>query len=452
MNSWARDAIFYHLYPLGACGAPRRNDFRSEPEPRLSVLEGWIPHIVELGCTAVWLGPVFESTAHGYDTADYRTVDRRLGRNGDLKRLVGRFHEAGIRVILDGVFNHAGRDFPPFRDLIEKGEASPYRGWFRGVDFSRRSPEGDRFSYEGWNGCYDLVRFDLGNGEARSYLLDSVRTWFSDFGIDGIRLDAADCVDLGFQRELAAMVRGIDPEAFLMGEIVHGDYRTWANGETLDSVTNYECYKGLWSSHRDGNYHEIAWSLDRQFGPSGMYRDLPLYAFAENHDVDRVASLVGKKAQLYPLYLLLYTMPGVPSVYYGGEWGLPDKRRPGDDSPVRPALDGIEAHGAEPDLARAIGRFARVRAGSSALRRGDYRGLLVEPRRLAFSRRHGDETVVVAVSALDSPTTARIPVGVPDGTVFTDLLNPGHRYTSSGGSLTCGLDPAWGRVLSTRTA
>ena len=178
------------------------------------------------------------------------------------------------------------------------------------MDFQKRSPLGDPFSYEGWNGHYSLVKLDVRHPEVKSYVFSVVTRWVEEFGIDGLRLDAADCLDLGFLQELAAFCRGRWPGFWLLGEIIHGDYRKWANPSTLDSVTNYECYKGLYSSHVDANFFEIAWSLNRQFGPQGLYRDLPLYNFADNHDVDRVASLLPEPAHLRTLYSLLFTMPG----------------------------------------------------------------------------------------------------------------------------------------------
>ena len=450
MAGWAADAVFYHVYPLGTCGAPERNDFAAAPEPRLAQLHGWIPHLRELGVNALYLGPLFESTAHGYDTADYHRVDRRLGDAGTLAELTAALRAAGIRVVLDGVFHHVGRDFRAFRDLREKGEDSAYRDWFAGVDFGRRSPHGDPFAYEGWRGHYDLVKLNLRNPAVREHLFGAVRSWVEAWGIDGLRLDVAEDVDPDFLRELARFCRGLNPDFWLLGEAIHGDYRRLAGPPMLDSATNYEVYKGLFSSHNDRNYFELAFSLSRQFGEGGIYTGLPLYNFADNHDVSRVASTLREPAHLYPLYALLFTIPGVPSIYYGSEWGIAGTKQRGDDRPLRPhlRLPDAEKTAPHPDLARAIARFARVRHGSRALRHGSYRQLHVASEQLAFARRADGETVVVAVNAAAGPAKLDLPSPVPDGTTLTDRLSPSDTATATGGRLRVEVPPRWARILS----
>src|SRR5207248_2637864 len=269
-----------------------------------------------------------------------------------------------------------------------------YRDWFAGVDFGRRSPYGDPFGYEGWQGHFDLVKLNLRHPEVRAHLFGAVQSWVERFDIDGLRLDVADALDPGFLRDLAAFCRGLRPDLWLLGEAIHGDYRRLTGPGLLDSATNYECYKGLYSSHNDRNYFEIASSLNRQFGDGGLYRDLPLYNFADNHDVNRVASTLRNPAHLYPLYLLLFTIPGVPSVYAGSEWGIEGIRKAGDDRPLRPPFPSPAAaasRGTHPDLAVAVARFAALRHRSAALRRGSYRQLHVAPEQLAFARQEGGE-------------------------------------------------------------
>jgi len=446
MADWAFDSIFYHVYPLGLCGAPARNDFGAEPVERLDRLTEWLGHIRGLGCNALYLGPLFESTAHGYDTADYWHLDRRLGTDETLRRFVAAAHDAGLRVVLDGVFNHVGRDFWAFGDVQANGERSAYRDWFAGLRFDGHSPYGDSFAYEGWHGHFDLVKLNLGNPAVREHLFRAVESWIRDFGIDGLRLDAADVVDLDFQRALASRCRQLAPEFWLFGEVVHGDYRRWANPETLDSVTNYETYKGLYSSLVDRNYFEIAYALNRQFGPGGMYAGLPLYNFVDNHDQDRVASRLGQSRLLYPLYLLLFTMPGVPSIYYGSEWGMRGERRPGDDNPVRPAIDVAAgpSMGAEPALAGVIERLASVRSGSAALRRGSYRQLHVAAEQLGFVREVDGESVVVLLNAADRPVEVAVPA--PRDGEWRDLLGSGA-ITAAGGVLRAEVPAGSGLVL-----
>ncbi len=443
MNHWAYDAVFYHIYPLGLCGAPARNDFAAPVTPRLDQLHDWIDHLHELNVNAIYLGPLFESSAHGYDTADYFHVDRRLGDNATLTRLIEAFHQAGIRVILDGVFNHVGRDFWAFRDVQARRERSAYHSWFQGLTFEKSSPYHDPFTYEGWNGHYDLVKLNLHHADVRDHLFQAVEMWLREFKIDGLRLDVADSLDLGFQKELAARCRRLRSDFWLMGEVVHGDYRRWANAETLDSVTNYECYKGLYSSHVDKNYFEIAYALNRQFGAEGLYRELPLYNFADNHDVNRVASNLTKPAHLYPLYGLLFTMPGVPSIYYGSEWGLEGCRTEASDTTLRPQIDlaTLTLTPAQRDLAGAVARLAQLRQQVPALRHGDYQQLVVNHEHLAFARQTAKECVIVVINAADRPVAVDVPVSLTGARRLSDVLNGGESIPVTNGRAR--IDPVW---------
>ena len=259
---WFDEAVLYQIYPLGLCGAPEYQD--DVTVPRIRRLLDWVDHIKKLGADTVLLNPVFDSDKHGYDTRDYNRLDPRLGTNEDLAAVCRAFHEAGVRVMLDGVFNHVGRGFWAFRDVQEHGQASPYCGWFHDLNFGGPSPMGDPFWYTAWQGHYELVKLNLKNPEVRDHLLGAVGMWMDRFHIDGLRLDAADCVDFDFFRALKHYTKSRDPEFWLMGEIIHGDYARWANPEMLDSVTNYECWKGNWSAHNTKNYFEIAHSLHRQ--------------------------------------------------------------------------------------------------------------------------------------------------------------------------------------------
>jgi glycosidase len=448
MSDWAHNAVFYHIYPLGLCGAPTRNDFTSPPEPRLAQINDWIEHLRDMGINAMYLGPLFESSSHGYDTADYYQVDRRLGSNADLAALVTNLHASGIRVILDSVFHHVGRDFWAFRDLQANGERSPYRDWFMGVDFGRRNERGDAFVYEGWRGHDNLVKLNLHNPDVRAHIFGAVQQWVAQFGIDGLRLDVAEDIDLDFLRALSAFCRQLRPDFWLLGETIHGDYRTWANAETLDATTNYELYKGLFSSHNDRNYFEIAYSLNRQFGENGMYNGLSLYNFADNHDVNRIASTLVNSAHLYPLHALLFTMPGVPSIYYGSEWGIGGVKQGGDDAPLRPrmTLDASQ-HSPHADLAQVIARLARIRHESRALRRGTYQQLFVAHKQFAFARRCDDEQVIVAVNAASEPARLRLPVAAPDVQQFTDMLNGAQQFCAHNGHVEIDVPPCWARIL-----
>lgn len=435
---WSRDAVFYHIYPLGLLDAPLQNDHSLPVSSRLPDLIEWGPHIRKIGANAVYLGPVFESSTHGYDTVDYRTVDRRLGTNDDLKALVAGWHAQGIRVILDAVLNHVSRDAAPFRDLRQLGEESPCRDWFANVRFGEQSPHGDPFTYEGWSGHYELAKLNLANPDVRTWLFDAVRFWFREFGIDGLRLDAADVMDKSFLRDLAAVCREENPDCFLVGEVVHGDYNDWAGPGMLDSVTNYQAFTGLHSSLNDRNFFEMAHVLNREFGPEGIYRALPLYTFADNHDVDRVVSLLRDPADLFPLYALVFTMPGIPSIYYGSEWGYRGQKRDGwDDGPLRPAftMPVLDEAKAMPELEDWIGRLAATRAGSVALRDGDYRDAFVASAQFAFTRQSETQTALIVMNVADEATTIRPVVDLPDGTVLVDALDPGTVVTVGEGGV-----------------
>lgn len=437
--TWANDAIFYHIYPLGLCDAPATNDFASAPVPRLEKLYAWLDHLQQLGCNALLLGPIFESTAHGYDTADYFQIDRRLGQHNTFKALAGEIKSRGLRLVLDGVFNHVGRNFWAFQDVQQHGAESLYSSWFHGLNFDQRSPYGDFFSYEGWSGHYDLVKLNLQHPAVREHLFSAVTMWIQEFDIDGLRLDAADHIDPEFLAALAHHCRHLKPDFWLMGEVVHGDYRRWANPTMLDATTNYECYKGLYSSHVDKNYFEIAYSLNRLFGESGLYRGLWLYNFADNHDVNRVASSLTHTADLYPLYGLLFTMPGIPSIYYGSEWGIEGVRTPNNDKGLRPALDLCAAFRPQPALEEVIQQLATIRLQTPALRYGDYHQLHVSHRQFAFQRVHENQKVIVAINAADTTTTLSLH-GIQRA---RDILN-GNEICNSP-NLT--LFPHWLRIL-----
>ncbi|HOX30847.1 MAG TPA: alpha-amylase family glycosyl hydrolase [Spirochaetales bacterium] len=445
---WAWDAVFYHIYPLGYCGAPERNDFSSPPAHRLAEIEGRLGAIQALGANAIYLGPVFESESHGYDSVDYRMVDRRLGTKEDLTRLASAIHGRGMRLVLDGVFNHVGRAHPWFRELRSGGPASAAAARFSGVR-AGASPYGDGFSYEGWGGHLSLAKLNLRDAPTRAELIAAATSWIEDYGIDGLRLDAADCLDLGFLAELAAACRARRGDFWLFGEIIHGDYRRWAKPGPLDAVTNYECWKGLWSSLAERNYFEIAYALNRQFGPAGLYRGLPLYAFADNHDVDRAASLLPEPALLYPLYCLLFTMPGVPSVYYGSELGARGRKGRGEgaDRPLRPSMAELESSPPEPDLARAIARLAALRRRLPALRRGGYRELLVRHEQLAFERASPEGRVIVALNASASPVELELPVGGGASALVDELDEGREAFAVRNGVSRITLYPRWARVL-----
>lgn len=396
MTSWVNKSIFYHIYPLGFCGAPEYND--GNKAYRLDKIKEWIPHLKELKINAIYLGPLFEATKHGYDTKDYYKVDCRLGDNDSFKKICDELHKNGIRIVLDGVFNHVGRDFWAFKDVQNKRNNSEYCNWFQNLNFGGNSPMGDPFWYEGWSGHYDLVKLNLQNPKVVEHLLGAVGMWIDEFGIDGLRLDAADCVDLGFFHQLKDFCKSKRPDFWLMGEIIHGDYNRWANKDTLDSVTNYECYKGIYSSHNDRNYFEIAHSLQRQFQQGGIYQNLCLYSFLDNHDVNRIASNIRDKNHLKNAYTVMYCMPGTPSIYYGSEWAVEGSRSNNSDIALRPELNLGKIANANEELNDFLKKLGKVRSSLEALQFGSFKNEYIRNEQLVFSRSYNNQIVYIALN------------------------------------------------------
>jgi len=449
MKNRINDFVFYHIYPIGFCGAKPHNDFCSPANFSLDKLYEWIEHIKSLGVNALYIGPVFESTSHGYDTVDYYHVDRRLGNNESFKKLIWHLKAEGFSIVLDAVFNHVGRDFWAFKDVIYHGQNSQYKDWFHELRFEGKSPYGDPFVYSGWNGHYSLVKLNLKNYLVKQHIFGAVEMWIDEFGIDGLRLDAADCLDFEFMQELALFCRSKKEDFWLMGEVIHGDYNKWVNRNMLDSVTNYVCYKGLYSSHVDANYFEIAYSLNTQFGQQGMYKNLMLYNFADNHDVNRVASSLTNLKHLYPLYILLFSMPGIPSIYYGSEWGIEGEKTAVSDEPLRPNIDlsQIEKTAPHPQLKGSIKKLSDIRFNSKALKDGNYTPLLVQHRQFAFMRECEEETAIVILNSSDEAVPVSLNIPGISTTRFADLLNGEEFMAGEGHIFIEQIYPNWGRIL-----
>lgn len=409
--SWYNEATFYHIYPLGLTGAPKENDYGT-PVHRLNTLLPWIDHIKEIGCTALYIGPLFESVGHGYETTDYKKLDSRLGTNEDLTNFVKACHDKGIRVIFDGVFNHTGRDFFAFKDIQKNRENSPYVNWYCNVNFGGNTEYNDGFSYENWGGYNLLVKLNQRNPEVQNYICDVIRFWVSEFDIDGIRLDAADVLDFDFMRVLRHTADEVKKDFWLMGEVIHGDYSRWVNGQTLHSVTNYALHKALYSGHNDHNYFEIAHTV-KYLQNMG---DLDLYNFVDNHDVERIHTKLQNKAHFAPVHVLLYTLPGVPSIYYGSEFGIDGKKEKFSDASLRPALDlkdYADAVTKNPCTAL-IAALGKVRQGTPALSYGSYSELALTNRQFAFARDMDGVRVIVTVNNDDSEAEMNLPTGSAD--------------------------------------
>lgn len=420
---WAYESVFYQIYPLGFCGAPFEND--GVLTPRIRKVIDWIPHIKNLGANAIYFSPVFESDTHGYNTRDFRKIDVRLGTNEDFADVCQALHKEGIKVVLDGVFNHVGRGFWAFQDVLEKRWDSPYKDWFH-ISFDGNSCYNDGFWYEGWEGHFELVKLNLQNPAVVDYLMECVKYWIDEFDIDGLRLDVAYSLDHNFMRRLRSYTQELKPDFALIGEVLFGDYNIIVNDEMLHSCTNYECYKGLYSSFNSMNMFEIAHSLHRQFGSDQwcIYRGKHLMTFVDNHDVTRLASILTNKKHIPLAYGLLMGMPGIPCLYYGSEWAEQGEKAPDNDYALRPCFEEPKPN----ELTEFIKKLIRVRQESDALCNGAYKNVVIQNHQLVFERCSEKERVIVAINAADYPYTAN--AGELNGTA-ADLLT-GETVTMNG--------------------
>ena len=452
---WARRAIFYNIYPIGFFNAPRENSGRSAAVPRLAALRDYYDHLGGLGVTALYLGPIFESHTHGYDTIDYFSVDRRLGDVPLLRQIISELHERGMRVILDGVFHHTGRGFFAFRDLIENGRDSQYKDWYF-LNWGADSGYGDGFSYECWEGFEELPRLNLDNPAVREYLFAVNKMWLGDVGIDGWRLDMAYKINPTFWWGFRRLSKELRSDCFLVGEVIGGDYRTWVASDLLDSGTDYQLYKALWSSLNSKNFWELKAVLERAHHTEfGLYQDLSMLTFLGNHDVNRILSQLEDRRHLYAALILLLSLPGIPCLYYGDEIGMTGEvKGPQGDYPVRqqmPAPDGAWPN-ADRSLYRETAKLTGIRKAHPSLIYGRFAALETGYQTFSFLREHPREAAVVIVNAGDKAAQMEIAIGregIPDGVVFHDLLDDDRpTFTVSGGTLVVDeLYPHWGRVL-----
>lgn len=421
---WYDESVIYQIYPLGFCGAPAEND--GITVNRIDKVRDWIPHIKEVGCNAIYFSPVFESDKHGYDTRDYRKIDCRLGTNDDFKRVCDELHENGIKVILDGVFNHVGRGFWAFKDVLEKKWDSEYKDWFH-INFDGNSNYNDGFWYEGWEGHFELVKLNLYNPNVVSYLFDCIDYWIDEFEIDGLRLDVAYCLSHDFLKQLRYHCDSKKKDFLLLGELLHGDYNLFVSDDKLSSCTNYECYKGLYSSFNSENMFEITHSLIRQFGsePWCLYTGKNLMCFVDNHDVTRIASMLTNKKHLPLIYGLLFGMPGIPCIYYGSEWGAEGLKQNGDNT-LRACFDEPICN----DLTELISRMAEAHKNSRALCHGDFKSVVLTNKQVIFQRQFEDDRVMVAVNIDSEPYVAHFDAGCG---LAVDLIS-GNQHNFGGGS------------------
>lgn len=433
---WAYESVFYQIYPLGFCGAPFEND--GVLEHRILKVNDWSAHIKKLGANAIYFSPVFESDTHGYNTRDYAKIDTRLGTNEDFKLVCDTMHDEGIRIVLDGVFNHVGRGFWAFQDVLLNRGNSAYRDWFF-LNFDGNSNYNDGLWYEGWEGNYDLVKLNLRNEEVVQHIFSCIKGWIEEFDIDGLRLDVAYCLDHDFLRRLRSFCDGLKPDFFLVGETLHGDYNQLMNDAMLHSVTNYECYKGLHSSFNSMNMFEITHSLLRQFGPENwtLYKGKHLLSFVDNHDVTRVASILDNEEHVPLIYAMVFGMPGIPCVYYGSEWGAKAKKEDGD-----PALRASFQEPEWNELTEFISRLAEAKKSSDALNYGTFRSVLLTNKQCIFERKTDSERVLVAINADSETYNAHFDAGCG---MALDLIT-GETHDFGGGSELPGYSAAFWKM------
>ncbi|MDU0344977.1 alpha-amylase family glycosyl hydrolase [Microbacterium sp. KSW2-29] len=394
MPDWPEHVLWWHLYPLGFVGAPIRDgvDPDAEPEHRLDRLEPWLDHVIELGLNGLLLGPVFAAETHGYDTVDHFRIDPRLGDDADFDRLVAAARERGIRILLDGVFNHVGRGHPAFRDQREDGPQL-FRGrWIDG-----------RFEADVFEGHDALVALDHSSPAVADLVVEIMCHWL-ERGVDGWRLDAAYAVPPTFWAEVLPRVRERFPGAWFLGEVIHGEAAQIVQESSMDSLTQYELWQGIWHGIADGNLFELGHAIERH---DELLRVFVPQTFVGNHDVTRIASAVG--VDLVPHALaVLFTVAGTPSVYAGDEFGwtaVKEERLGGDDA-VRPEFP------ASPADAEGDARIFEAHRALIALRRRKpwlWRAHtdVVELANTAIVLRTAtaDDAVVVALNIGDEPVT-----------------------------------------------
>ena len=389
--AWYDNAVFYHIYPLGLCGCAHENDGQAVPGA-FNKLNAWAKHAADLGCTAIYIGPLFESGSHGYDTIDYRLVDRRIGTNEEFRDFVADCHARGQKVIVDGVFNHVGRDFFAFQDLKANRENARYKDWFCDVNFWGNNEYNDGFSYGNWGGFNLLVKLNQRNPEVQNYHYDTIRFWVDEFDIDGIRLDAADVLDFDFMRGLRRLANKVKPEL----------------------------HKGLWSGHNDHNYFEIAHTMRRL---QGLCHDTRLYLFSDNHDVERLPNKLRNREHIRHIAILVYTLWGIPSIYYGSEFGIEGKKEWGSDWPLRPCLELSDFKDAETTnpVTSVYAALGRLKAELPELTDGEVKELQLTTQCYAFARVLDGKACVVVLNNGDSPAQLEFQLPV-EASSAKDLL------------------------------
>lgn len=410
-SSWVAHAIWWQVYPLGFVGAFPADSPPTPDEHRLRRLIEWLDHAVELGASGIALGPLFASRTHGYDTIDHFRIDPRLGDDADFDDLVAAAHQRGLRVLLDGVFNHVGTDFARYREAVDAGPAHPASAWFR-----RRGADAAFDTFEGHG---DLIALNHDNPEVVEYTAAVMRHWLGR-GADGWRLDAAYAVPDRFWAQVLEPVRREFGEAWFVGEVIHGDYPATVRAATFDSATQYELWKAIWSSLNDGNFHELDWALQRHNDFLDTF--VPL-TFIGNHDVTRIASQLENPQHLEHALVILLTTGGTPSVYAGDESayrGVKEERFGGDDA-VRPEF-GAPPGDSDPratDVLRLHQYLIGLRRRHPWLHTATTTALALTNTQYVYRTSNGPDSLLVALNADDAALRLSLPeLGVSSGQVI----------------------------------
>ncbi|MEZ0364465.1 alpha-amylase family protein [Mycobacterium sp. pUA109] len=388
--AWTRHAIWWQVYPLGFVGAfPAATPPRPD-EHRLRRVADWFDHAVELGASGVALGPVFAARTHGYDTTDHYRIDARLGDDADFDHLIEQAHRRGLRVLLDGVFNHVGVDFPRYQQAPHSDTAAR---WFRR----------DRGGFHTFEGHAELITLNHDNPEVVDYTVDVMTHWLGR-GADGWRLDAAYAVPQPFWAAVLPRVRGRYPDAWFVGELIHGDYAAAVRDAGFDSATQYELWKAIWSSLNDANFFELDWAMQRHNTFLASFAPL---TFIGNHDVTRIASRLEHPDHLAQALVILMTIGGIPSLYAGDEFGyrgVKEERAGGDDA-VRPEFGTPPAQLDDRDAEiRALHQYLiGLRRRHPWLYDASTTALRLENRHYIYQSRHGDDALIVALNVDDAP-------------------------------------------------
>lgn len=335
MRRWIEHVVWWHIYPLGFVGAEREARAGNGVAHRLGHLAAWLDYAVELGASGILLGPIFASATHGYDTIDHMRIDPRLGDEADFDALVAAARRRGLRIVLDGVFNHVGRDCPVFQRALLGSPSSAEARWFR---FTRPSGEaaGDAPDYATFEGHRALVALNHDEPQVIDHVTRVMNYWL-DRGIDGWRLDAAYAVPREFWKKVLPDIRSRHPDAYIFGEVIHGDYAGFVRETGVDAVTQYELWKAIWSALNDRNLFELAWALQRH---NDLLDAFVPQTFIGNHDVTRIASQLNDERHLAHALAILMTSGGTPSIYSGDEQafrGIKEHRAGGDDA-IRPSF------------------------------------------------------------------------------------------------------------------